>query len=86
LHQALSRLTVPALVVSGERDRLTPPSHARRMSRELPRLHRLIELPDTGHMDPLERPAEVADAMRELARATDLPAFSADRGDLARSV
>lgn len=71
LHHALARLTVPALVMSGAQDRLTPPAHARRMAGELPRLHRLIELPDTGHMGPLERPAEVADALRELARATD---------------
>jgi pimeloyl-ACP methyl ester carboxylesterase len=86
LHQALARLTVPALVMTGERDRLTPPSHARRMSGELPQLYRLIELPETGHMGPLERPGEVADALRELARATDSPALSPDRGDLAQSV
>ena len=86
LHQALARLTVPALVMTGAQDRLTPPSHARRMSGELPRLYRLIELPETGHMGPLERPAEVADALRALARATDSPAFSANQGDLARSV
>lgn len=71
LHEALARLTVPTLVVSGAQDRLTPPSHARRMIGALPRLYRVIELPETGHMGPLERPAEVADALRELARATD---------------
>jgi pimeloyl-ACP methyl ester carboxylesterase len=71
LHQALRRLTVPALVMSGAQDRLTPPSHARRMAHELPELYRLIELGETGHMGPLERPAEVAQALRELARATE---------------
>lgn len=71
LHHTLERLTVPTLVMDGDQDRLTPPSHARRIAGELPALHRLIELPDTGHMGPLERPAEVADALRELARATD---------------
>lgn len=86
LHQALARLTVPALVMTGAQDRLTPPSHARRMSGELPQLHRLIELPETGHMGPLERPAEVADALRELVRATDSPAFSANPGDFAQPV
>lgn len=69
LHQALARLTVPTLVMTGAQDRLTPPSHARRMTGELPQLYRLVELPETGHMGPLERPAEVADALRELARA-----------------
>jgi pimeloyl-ACP methyl ester carboxylesterase len=71
LHHALARLTVPALVMTGAQDRLTPPSHARRMAGELPRLYRLIELPETGHMGPLERPAEVAEALRELARVTE---------------
>jgi pimeloyl-ACP methyl ester carboxylesterase len=72
LHHALSRLTVPTLVMDGSDDRLTPPSHARRVAGDIPQLHRLIELPDTGHMGPLERPAEVADALRELALATEL--------------
>jgi pimeloyl-ACP methyl ester carboxylesterase len=71
LHHALARLTVPALVMTGAQDRLTPPSHARRMAGELPVLHRLIELPETGHMGPLERPAEVAEALRELSCATE---------------
>jgi pimeloyl-ACP methyl ester carboxylesterase len=71
LHHALARLTVPALVMTGAQDRLTPPSHARRMAGELPLLHRLIELPETGHMGPLERPAEVAQALRELSFATE---------------
>jgi pimeloyl-ACP methyl ester carboxylesterase len=57
--------------MTGAQDRLTPPSHARRMAGELPRLYRLIELPETGHMGPLERPAEIAEALRELARASE---------------
>ncbi len=67
LHHALPRMTLPTLVMDGERDRLTPPSHARRIASELPHLQRLIELPDTGHMGPLERPDEVSAALRALA-------------------
>ncbi len=67
LHHALPLLTLPTLVMDGERDRLTPPSHARRIAAELPNLHRLIELPETGHMGPLERPDEVSSALRALA-------------------
>ncbi len=69
LHHALARLTIPTLVMAGERDRLTPPVHARRIAGEIPNLTQLIELPDTGHMGPLERPHEVASALAELARA-----------------
>jgi pimeloyl-ACP methyl ester carboxylesterase len=67
LYHALPRLTVPTLVLAGADDRLTPPSHAKRISEQLPRLWRLIVLPDTGHMAPLERPQEVSDVLAELA-------------------
>jgi pimeloyl-ACP methyl ester carboxylesterase len=69
LYHALDRLTVPTLVMAGELDRLTPPSHARRIASELPNLQALIELPETGHMGPLERPAEVSAALRALTKA-----------------
>lgn len=75
LEHALANLTVPTLVMCGELDKLTPPSHARRMAAELPDLHALIELPATGHMGPLERPDEVSAAIRALAlRATGVTA------------
>jgi pimeloyl-ACP methyl ester carboxylesterase len=67
LHHALPRLTVPAIVLAGAEDRLTPPSHAERIAGELPQLRRLIVLPDTGHMAPLERPREVSRAIAALA-------------------
>ena len=59
-------------MIGGENDRLTPPSHARRIADTLPNLDRLIVLPETGHMAPLERPAEVSRAIAQLvARAAD---------------
>lgn len=67
LHDDLPRLTVPTLVLAGENDRLTPPSHAKRIAEMLPALDRLIILPETGHMAPLERPRDVNQALLELA-------------------
>jgi pimeloyl-ACP methyl ester carboxylesterase len=67
LYNDLPRLTVPTIVMAGENDRLTPPSHARRMAEMLPQLERLIILPDTGHMGPLERPDAINEALVELA-------------------
>jgi pimeloyl-ACP methyl ester carboxylesterase len=67
LQAALPRLTVPTIVIAGANDRLTPPTHAVRIAGMLPRLQRLTVLPDTGHMAPLERPAEVIAALLELA-------------------
>jgi pimeloyl-ACP methyl ester carboxylesterase len=67
LEHALERLTVPTLVMAGDKDRLTPAAHADRIAAHLPDLAQLIVLPDTGHMGPLERPAEVSAALHELA-------------------
>jgi pimeloyl-ACP methyl ester carboxylesterase len=71
LHHALERITVPTLVIGSENDRLTPPSHARKIAEMLPNLDRLIILPETGHMSPLERPAEVSRAIAKLVAAAD---------------
>jgi pimeloyl-ACP methyl ester carboxylesterase len=77
LYDALPRLTVPTLVMAGEKDRLTPPSHATRIAEALPNLQRQVVLPRTGHMGPLERPREVGDALIDLAAvATGAPAAS----------
>ena len=70
LSDALPRLTVPTTVIAGENDRLTPPSHARRIAEMLPVLEQLIVLEDTGHMAPLERHDAVTDAISELADRT----------------
>jgi pimeloyl-ACP methyl ester carboxylesterase len=64
---ALSRLTVPTLVLAGRRDRLTPPSHARRIAAELPAPADVVELPLSGHMAPLERPGEVNELLHAFA-------------------
>jgi pimeloyl-ACP methyl ester carboxylesterase len=68
LYHALPRLTVPTIVLAGAKDRLTPPSHAKRIAEQLPQLVRLTILPETGHMAPLERPEEVNRALLELSQ------------------
>ncbi|HSC04209.1 MAG TPA: alpha/beta hydrolase [Solirubrobacteraceae bacterium] len=70
LHEALPRLTVPTIVIAGARDKLTPPSHARRIADMLPNLRRLTVLENTGHMTPLERPDVIVDAVAELVTLT----------------
>ncbi|HKO28017.1 MAG TPA: alpha/beta hydrolase [Solirubrobacteraceae bacterium] len=70
LHDALPKLTVPTIVIGGTHDKLTPPSHARRIAEMLPNLRRLTVLENTGHMTPLERPDVVIDALAELATLT----------------
>jgi 3-oxoadipate enol-lactonase len=51
----LARLAVPALILQGLADQLTPPGGSVKMSRVL-RASRLLLVPDSGHNLPLERP------------------------------
>jgi pimeloyl-ACP methyl ester carboxylesterase len=70
LWHAVANITVPTLVIAGADDRLTPPAHAHRIMQALPDPTGLVELPETGHMSPLERPVEVAEALQRLIRDT----------------
>jgi pimeloyl-ACP methyl ester carboxylesterase len=70
LWHAVAKITVPTLVIAGADDRLTPPAHAHRIIEALPYPAGLVELPETGHMSPLERPREVAEALHRLIRDT----------------
>jgi pimeloyl-ACP methyl ester carboxylesterase len=79
LWHAVASITVPTLVIVGADDRLTPPAHARRIAEALPHPAGLLELPETGHMSPLERPREVAEALQRLIHETaSAPVGAAD--------
>ena len=81
LWHAVASITVPTLVIAGAGDRLTPPSHARRIAEALPYPAGLLELPETGHMSPLERPGEVTEALVGLIRQTaGTPVAASDGG------
>ncbi len=71
---ALPHLDVPAAVLVGSHDRLTPPVHAQRLAERLPRCEGVTELPGIGHMTPLEAPGAVAALVRRLAVASAAPA------------
>ncbi len=66
LLDRLEHLDVPTLVVAGTRDRLTPPAHSYRLAEALPQSLGVLELEGSGHMGPLERPAEINAALRGL--------------------
>jgi pimeloyl-ACP methyl ester carboxylesterase len=69
LSSAVERLRTPTLVMVGERDRLTPPSHARRLERSLPEPTGLVVVPGAGHMLPVEAADEVIRRLREVVAA-----------------
>ncbi len=78
----VSRVTVPALVVVGEHDRITPPAAAVELAGALPDA-RLVVLEGAGHLAMLERPVELDRELRLFARSvleTDPPAPPRGRG------
>jgi pimeloyl-ACP methyl ester carboxylesterase len=66
----LGTLDLPALVVVGSHDRLTPPRHARRTAGALSRSE-LVELPRCGHMPMIERRFEFTRLIEEFAAKID---------------
>ena len=66
IDDAVPRLTVPTLVIAGEHDSMTPVVHSERMYANLPLPVGLEVVPGTGHMTPIERPAELNAAIRRF--------------------
>jgi pimeloyl-ACP methyl ester carboxylesterase len=68
-HDKLAALDVlrkvPALVVVGARDRITPPAHGRAIAAALPDAE-LLEIADGGHVVILEHPGVITEALAEL--------------------
>ena len=64
----LAALTMPALVLCGAQDRMTPPALSQELATQLPQasLHTLAE---TGHMIPVERPQRLAELLGEFHQA-----------------
>jgi pimeloyl-ACP methyl ester carboxylesterase len=71
LLEGLDAIDVPTIVLVGRDDRLTPPVHAERMTEALDEVIEMIELPDVGHMAPLEAPERTTRAIRDLVAAGD---------------
>lgn len=69
LRHALPHVNVPALVIVGQHDRVTPPAAAVELVGGLPDA-KLVVVEDAGHMAMLERPAEVNHDLRVFARQT----------------
>lgn len=61
----LARMSIPALVVVGDQDEVTPPAEAERMQTRLPRA-RLAVIPGAGHLANLERPHEFSQALHDF--------------------
>jgi pimeloyl-ACP methyl ester carboxylesterase len=62
-----AKVAVPATLVLGERDMMTPAKAGRHLAQALPNAH-VVALKGAGHMLISERPDEVLDAVRGLAQ------------------
>lgn len=60
----LSRIDCPTLVLCGRQDALTPPELHEEMAFHIPAA-RLVQIPDSGHLPPLERPGPTVAALRQ---------------------
>jgi len=67
LYEALESIELPAVVVAGELDKLTPPVHSRRLAEELGGPAEVVELEGVGHMASLEAPERISAILRDLA-------------------
>lgn len=67
----LAQVDVPALVLVGEHDALTPPALARELAGTL-RQAEYVELPGVGHLTPLEAPDAFAAAVLDWRRRVDV--------------
>jgi len=72
LRHAVPRVRVPAIVLVGEHDRVTPPTGAVALTGALPE-GRLVVIPDAGHIPMLETPEAVVRELRGFARAVLMP-------------
>jgi 3-oxoadipate enol-lactonase len=65
----LPRMAMPALVVVGAEDAVTPPDEARAMADALPDA-RLVVIPGAGHLTPIEEPEATNQALAEFLDAS----------------
>jgi len=68
LYESIASLDVPTVIIGGELDKLTPPSHVRRLADSLPEVVEEIVIDDCGHMALVSHPDLVTEPMLRLLR------------------
>jgi pimeloyl-ACP methyl ester carboxylesterase len=66
-HDLLALIDVPTCVVQGADDPIVPRAEAEEMARGI-RAARFVLVPDAGHLPPIEQPAAVTEALRDVLR------------------
>jgi len=65
VDERMASIEVPTLILSGECDQVVPPGNADLMAKKIPQA-RVVLIPDTGHMFPIENPAAAAEVLKEF--------------------
>jgi pimeloyl-ACP methyl ester carboxylesterase len=73
ISPSASAITVPTLVLAGEHDQVEPPAVLQELLLPAIPQARMVTLPGTGHLLPLEAPAEVAEEIRRVTGQVYLP-------------
>ncbi len=71
-REALAEITVPTLLVAGERDETAPPKVMQRMAEGIPGA-RYVCLADAGHLANLEQPEAFNATLAEFFKSLELP-------------
>ena len=61
--ELLGQIRCPTVLITGREDAWSPPARHADMAAKIPQ-SKLVVIPNCGHMSPLERPAELAEALR----------------------
>jgi pimeloyl-ACP methyl ester carboxylesterase len=70
--QTAASMEVPALVIVGEEDVLTPPADAEELAGLLPNAN-LVRVPGAGHLTPLEAPGRIKEELLVFLAGLDSP-------------
>ena len=65
----LAEIDLPALLICGEHDQISRADEMREISQMMPKAL-FSEIPDAGHMAPLEKPAEVNRLIRQFIQSS----------------
>jgi len=69
--ESLSKIKIPALVICGSEDKLTPPDVMKSMADKIPNAN-FVLVESSGHMTPIENPQEVNKAIKDFLTKNNL--------------
>ncbi len=68
--ELLSQIDVPTLLICGQDDQITPPSEMQKMAEAIPQAQ-FVQIPNAGHLAPLENPDAVNGAINRFLISLD---------------